>query len=406
MGAATTAEHEKSDDDMMSLTRGGPWFGLQRKFHLEPRSGKAMGLRFAWVIIFVTWLPLVLLGTPSSLHVGRWDPLLLRSEVHVRLLGALPLILLAEGLLEQRVAAVTRALFDPEVLPAAQHPSLRESFLRLARTRDARLPEILLLCFVYAGSLAAFSGALPVWWLRWIAPAIHEAGPQWSEATPVWWWYLLISQPVFLFVFARWLFRWTLWGRLMWHAARLAPRIDPSHADRAGGLGFLAGPLFALRFFVAGFGLAIASVWLDEIAMKRVDPKVFSNDVVLFLGLTAMIAMLPYTPFTRLLVEAKHKGVQAYSLLMRRYVSRFDRRWLHLSASADDSMLGCNDFSSLADLGTGFSVVKEMRSSVPGLDDLKALLVAGVAPFLVIPLLYGKSTAELVQRLLLRLIGG
>jgi hypothetical protein len=234
---------------------------------------------------------------------------------------------------------------------------------------------------------------------------MHQAGFHWANATPACWWYLLVSQPLFLFVLTRWIFRWGLWTRLLWSLAKLSPRMDPGHADRVGGLGFLAHPLLALRFFVVGASVALCSVWLDEIARSKAEPAIFANDLVVFLGISLLLALLPYLRLTRVLMEAKYQGLVEYSALMRRYTDRFARRWVH-STEHDEEILGNADFQSMADLSTTFGVVHEMRPLIPSMEDLKVHFVATLLPFLVIPIVHTKDTAKLIERVVQQLLGG
>jgi hypothetical protein len=401
-GTVTT---EVVGEGELLLTRGGPLFTVQQRLHLAPPAAKALGVRFPIAAIALTWVPLVLMALPERLQTGQWEPLLHRNEVHIRLLGSLLLILYGEGVLEQRVQAAMRGLSAGQVLSSDGALVLRQRVDRLLQVRSARLPEFLLLTCVYAASLAAFLGILPPWALRWMAPTVHQAGLHFAHATPAWWWYLLVSQPLFLFVFLRWLFHWCLWGSLLGKLAKLQPRINAGHGDRAGGLGFLAGPLFGMRFFVAGTAFAIAAVWLDEIARSKADPAIFTNDFVVFVLLSLLAALLPYVPFTRLLVEARHEGELNYSLLMRRYAERFEGQWLRPQPQAT-GLLGTPDIQSLADLEASFAMVKDMRPLIPGAEEIKTHLVASAAPFLIIPLIYGKSTTDLIQKLLLKVVGG
>jgi hypothetical protein len=390
--------------DTLSLTRGGPLFKVQTRLHLQPRGRDTVGVRFPLAVIGLAWLPVMLLALPERFRTGTWDPMLLRSEVHVRLLCCLYLFLLGEGLLESRVRSVTRRILDCQILTEANLPLWRAAIARVLQRRDALLPELMILGAVYAVSFAAFLGVLPPGFLRWLAPTIHETGPHWNQATAAGWWYLLVSQPLFLFVFGRWLWRWLLWSTLLWRLAKLQPRADPGHADCAAGFGFLSEPLFAMRLFAFGSAFALTSVWVDEIALNKAKPAIFANDLVLIVVASLLIGLLPYLTFTRTLVEAKHEGVLAYSLLMRHYTERFDHRWLNKSPSAGQ-ILGNEDFSGLADLGTSFSVVNDMRSLVPSNDEIKAHLLATLVPFLAIPLLFSASTADVIERVMLNLLG-
>lgn len=387
----------------LSLTQGGPLFRLENRLRLfEPKRITAR-LMMAWVA--VSWLPLVLLSLVQRLHTGAWDSLLLRTEAHVRLLLSLPLFLFAELLLEHRVRTLTRYIAEEAFVPRHAVVAWQSTLRHVRRLRDARAPEWTLLAMVYSTSWIAYMGWLPHWVLRWLAPTVHEAGPRFAQATATVWWYLVISQPFFLFVLLRWFGRWFLFAGVMWRLASLEPRVQAGHADGVGGLGFLNSPLYALRFAATGTAFAIMSVWLDEIARSKAKPAIFSHDLMIFLALSVAFAVLPYVRFTRLLVRARLRARETYGALMGRYLQAFNRRWIGQKAS-DETMLGHPDFSGLADLGTSFKVADTMGTFVPGAENLRAHLIASVGPFLIIILIYGKSTAELLRSLALKFLGG
>ncbi|MEY4577614.1 MAG: hypothetical protein RL701_2317 [Pseudomonadota bacterium] len=404
---ASTSERIPTVAGEFSFTRGGPLFRLERLLGLVPQRDR-FPPRLLVSALSLTWLPLLLLALPERLYSGEWDPLITRSEVHVRLLGSLAIMLFGELVLDERGRAMTQQLARTDVIPKEARFVWQHTLARLAHMRDAWQPEALLFGFVYVMSVLSYVGWLPPWALRWLMPAVHEAGVHWARATPVLWWYLVVSQPLFIFVFLRWITRWLLLARLLWCLARLHPRVHASHADRAGGLAYLALPLFALRFFVAASALALSSVWLDEIARSQAKSSIFAADLLWFLVASLAMFVLPYLPFSRLLLRARLQTLLAYSELMDEYVASFDKRWLHARGHTPSGreLLGHPDFSGLADLGASFRVAEEMRSSIPSFADLKVHGLASLVPFLVLLPAHATSAADFVERLVMKLLGG
>jgi hypothetical protein len=96
-----------------SLVLGGPLFQLIARAHL---SGAALELLVRRVIAIspFAWLPLLIL---SMLGGHAWGdavrlPFLVDIEVHVRLLLALPLLIVAELVMHQRLRPVARQLLE------------------------------------------------------------------------------------------------------------------------------------------------------------------------------------------------------------------------------------------------------------------------------------------------------
>jgi hypothetical protein len=78
----------------------------------------------------------------------------------------------------------------------------------------------------------------------------------------------------------------------------------------------------------------------------------------------------------------------------------FDRRWLRSADRNGQTLLGSGDIQSLADIGTAFDVINEMKAFPFGRDALVRLLAAILVPF--VPLLL---TMMPIEALLDRLIG-
>ena len=86
-----------------SLVLGGPLFQLLRRSHL---SGDAMELvRRRIIIPLLAWLPLLALSALEGQALGGnvAVPFLLDVEAHVRFLVALPLLIVAELVMHQRL---------------------------------------------------------------------------------------------------------------------------------------------------------------------------------------------------------------------------------------------------------------------------------------------------------------
>jgi hypothetical protein len=92
--------------------------------------------------------------------------------------------------------------------------------------------------------------------------------PEGAEASLSWAgvYFLKCCMPLVQFILLRWLWRWVIWFIFFLKISKLPLRLRPSHADKAGGIGFLGGltmasslvisalpmlPLFALQYSVA-----------------------------------------------------------------------------------------------------------------------------------------------------------
>src|SRR5215510_13028058 len=101
-----------------SLVLGGPLFQLLRRSHL---SGDALELvrRRAVIIPLLAWLPLLVLSALEGHALGGTVavPFLLDVETHIRFLVALPLLIVAELAVHQRMRFVVRQFLERHLIP-------------------------------------------------------------------------------------------------------------------------------------------------------------------------------------------------------------------------------------------------------------------------------------------------
>jgi hypothetical protein len=123
-----------------SLVRGGPFFRLERRLHLASRDPGTVAKR-GLLALSIAWLPIVLMAVFDRLVSGTWDPLMTRSEVHVRLLLVLSLYLCGEASLEDRIDRTCAHLITTRTLPAATAETWQRRLARLRSLRDHRWPS-------------------------------------------------------------------------------------------------------------------------------------------------------------------------------------------------------------------------------------------------------------------------
>ena len=106
-----------------SLVLGGPLFQLLRRSHL---SGDALELvrRRIIIIPLLAWLPLLVLSALEGQALGGnvAVPFLLDVEAHVRFLVALPLLIVAELVVHQRMRFVVRQFLERHLIPESALP--------------------------------------------------------------------------------------------------------------------------------------------------------------------------------------------------------------------------------------------------------------------------------------------
>jgi hypothetical protein len=92
------------------------------------------------------------------------------------------------------------------------------------------------------------------------------------------------------------------------------------------------------------------------------------------------------------LSRARRRGLAQYGALGQRYVADFHRKWVLEGPATREPLLGSADIQSLADLSTGFEIVRSMRTVPFGLRPALQLIATSALPF--VPLLLTMFSLE------------
>lgn len=227
-----TTEFKIPDD--FSLVQGGPLFQLFVRGRLATTG---LGWLKRRIIFFalLTWLPLLLLSAASgqALGGGVKIPFLYDLEAHVRFLLALPLLLLAEWVVHQRLRPVILQFIERGIITAETRSRFDACIASALRLRNSVWMEIALLVFVLS-----FGHSLRIVQATLDATTWYAAGAASEQRfTPAGYWFAYISLPVYKFMAFRWLLRIFVWSRFLWQVSHLDLHLVPTHPDRAGGLG-------------------------------------------------------------------------------------------------------------------------------------------------------------------------
>jgi hypothetical protein len=381
-----------------SLILGGPLFQLLRRAYLSGDALELLGRRIL-VISLLAWLPLLVLSVWAGQALGgnATVPFLLDIEVHVRFLVALPLLILAELVVHERMRLMVKQFLERSLVPEHSQPRFEAAVESALRWRNSVVAEVLLIGLVYGvGVLLVWRHYVALETTTWYAV---QAGGQ-LQRSLAGLWYGYVSVPIFQFMLLRWYFRLFIWARLLWQVSRLELNLVPTHPDRAGGLGFLSNIVLAFMPLLLGQGALFAGMIANRIFFLGAKLPQFISDIILLVAVLVFAVLGPLLVFIPQLARAKRTGLREYGVLAQRYVQEFDHKWLRGGAAADEPLVGSGDIQSLADLGNSFEVIQTMRLVPFTKEALLQLLVMTLAPVLPLTL-----TMVPLEELLRRMLG-
>jgi hypothetical protein len=372
---ATPGPLEEANDP--SLTLGGPLYRLLRRSHTaSPVSG--LLYRQATIAVLVCWVPLAILSLAQVHSMGYVKLSFFRDiETHIRFLVSLPVLIIAEMLVDQRIRPMMKRFVERHVITSAELPKFYGAIDTTVRFYNSVIADIVILTVVYTIGLWIWRHQIATdvasWYASFHAGQVHLSMPGY--------WLALVSVPIFQFILLRWFWQFAIWFLFLFRTSRLQLRLSPLHPDREGGIGFVgtsslafAPLLFALSALLSGH---IASRILYN------GESLFSSEIAIlcYVFLSVVAAITPLFLFTPQLILAKRRGLAKYGNFASDFVTNFDDKWLKGNLDDELSVSG-EDIQSLADLSNSFSVVRRMRFAPIAADDIFLLLFITAAPFL------------------------
>lgn len=352
------------------------------------------------IIFFVllTWLPLLLLSALSGqlLSGSVQIPFLHDLEAHARFLLALPLLLVTEWVVHQRLRPVVLQFIERGIITLETRPLFDACITSALGLRNSMFAEIVLLVLVLTLGHSFFFEMTTIRVSTWYATG---AAPNLTYS-PAGYWLAYVSLPMYQFIFLRWLFRIIVWSRFLWQVSRLNLYLVPTHPDHAGGLGFLAGSAAAFIPFLLSQGVLVSAMIAERILYEGATLIAFKTEIAVFVVFILLLVLGPLCTFAPLLATTKRQGLLTYGALASRYVCEFDKKWLQGGAAQDEELIGSGDIQSLADLNNSVEVIRTMQVFPFGRQTVLQTAVVALLPL--VPLLL---TMISLEDLLKRLVG-
>jgi hypothetical protein len=332
------------------------------------------------LLVLVTWVPLVLLALMRrhATGVGVDVPLLLDPVAYSRFLFVVPLLELAQVVVEKSLAVQTRHFLESGLVQPPDWPlfeSARTAGIRLRSSAVAEVGIAILAVAISATSrLLIGLGASASSWAR-LETAITPAG----------WWYSLVSLPILIFFLLRWAWVFGLWAWFLFRVSRLDLELTPTHPDRAGGLGFLGWGVASFAIVLTAVSAVLSGGFAGEIFFRGSSLDSLKYHLIVFVALGIVVLHAPLLPFCGQLGRCRFRGLLEFGTLISRHDRAFDKKWIKTEGTNQEKILGSRDAASLVQLAQAFEHVERMQL-IPF--DKKALLVLVMAALIpMIPLL-------------------
>lgn len=379
-----------------SIVLGGPFFQLLRKANL---TGNALELikQRTIIIALLTWLPLFILSVINGQAWGESTnlPFIEDFEVHIRFLIAVPLMIVAELLVHQRMRLVVVQFEERKLIPEPFLVQFRNAIGSALRLRNSLLAEVLILVLIYViGYNVVWERSMAVETTAWFTePSVGKGDLSLAGI-----WFRYVSLPLFQFLLLRWYYRIFIWARFLFHVSRIKLKLVPTHPDYVGGLGFLTNVVFAFIPLAIAHGAVIAGMISNHIFHEGSVLLDFKIEIIIIVLVVLCIVILPLFSFSAQLNDTWRIGCIEYGKLASRYAQAFDTRWIRVNSTADDVIANTSDIQGLADMANSYRIVEKMQSLPIKRNDIIMLAAATVAPLFPL-LLTMMPLSELIKML-------
>lgn len=345
-------------DDGLRLARGAflrddLLIRLQRRVGLAPADGLGVARRAVfWALL--GWLPIALWALANGRAFAEdGESLLAHYGVNVRLLVAVPLMIVAEGVLLGTVLRLARYGVDAGVL-GGDRTTLARIGTGLVRLRDGAQPWVVGGGAVI-GWLAAtgqFTGPIEgAHALDWTG----DAGATSAGAL----WYLWVARPIFFACCAVWLWRAVLLGIALHRLAPVGLRLVPTHPDRVGGLGFLDALPRAFGLVAFAISAVVGAGWAHAIAHHGADVGDYRVQMVVTVLVCTVVFIAPMMVLALPMARARKDALLDYGALVARYGDTLHRRWIG-GERIEDPLLDAPEIGPAADAAVLYESVSRM----------------------------------------------
>jgi hypothetical protein len=386
--------------DQFSLVEGGPIYRFQRAIRMALPDRRGVVKR-ALLTTLITWFPLLLLSIIQNRAFGSQVkvPFLYDFAAGIRFLIGLPLLVIAEAVIDPRLNHAVRHFVKSGLVRAEDVPAFEDVIVRTNKLRDNILPAVLILVAAFAPSIwykqtELLKSGISTW---------HTIATSYGESLSLaGWWFGLVSLPLYRVLLFRWMWMVFLWALFLRRVMRIQLNCIGTHPDTCGGLGFLAETQLLFGFIAFAASAVLAGAFGNAIAYEGATVSSLKFLIIASCVLPILVFAAPLLVLTPKLAKVKRIGLHQYAALGTAYVGAFDTKWIQGSTGEREPLLGTSDIQSLADLSNSFSVIRQMKIVLVDKRVLIGLAVPAILPML--PLIVIATPADQLVRAVLKLL--
>jgi hypothetical protein len=333
------------------------------------------------IIFFVaiTWLPLLILTSIENLIWTDAVEISFAEEfaTHIRFLIVIPLLVFAEGIVDQRLKLSLDQFNRSGLLKEEGKAKFELAKRKADQMSESIWAEAVILVLILSNLLFRIS-ANSIDISNWAFP-IGEDPTVLSKAG---YWAAFVSFPLIQFLILRWMWRWLIWLRLLNMISKVGLRIIPQHPDKSGGLGFLGETPLPFGLFTFTLSIIFSAILAERVLFQGFVLEEHYPLIAVFVLLCVLINVVPLLAFVSPLSNARVKGINDFHALIAHHHLDFEEKWIKNRGNQSEEFLGSPDASSAADISMVYEAVKNMSVFPFNIKTMAITVVISVLPLL------------------------
>lgn len=343
--------------ERFSLVAGGPFDAVLGRIGLLGDGGLPK-LHAALVLALLAWLPPAVLAVAQSLVDTHYDGWKFFSDwtVYARYLVAIWVMIATERYADSRLTSLARCFHGSRLLADESMPAFQAALRVADRRSGSAIAEAVIFAVAMVWSGVTTTYVVDLARSSWEGTLVGGASVlSWAgEAAR------FLSNPLFLFLAFRWLWRFFVWTQLLYRISRLPLQLTPLHPDRAGGLGFLAIYPGIFNGFVFAMSCVVASSMVKDLALERQSHEAVWIALAVWVGICLIVVLGPLLVFAWPLYQVRERALLEYGRLANQHHLAFHRKWIGEGRNGEE-LMGSPDPSSASDINATVSAVLDLR---------------------------------------------
>jgi hypothetical protein len=337
------------------------------------RSASTKTLTRAALATAVVWLPAAILSAMRGL--GPLNSFLTDIATQSRVLVVIPLLILAEPPLHERLETIAKHFTKADLISASDLPAFQANWASFKKLHDSAIAKIGLVLLVIAMILSLEKYLTADVLMPWTT-----GGGGWRYLSPAGVWFVWAINTLLFYLLLLWLWRTMLWARFLRGASRLDLRLIPAHPDHVGGLGFVESYLRKQIPFGFCIGVVVAGGVANRLIHRGQALLSYKYMPLVVIITVLLLCAAPLCVFMNTLLQTKRRGVFEYGALAIGMGKQFENKWLRRTGAVSEEALHEQDFSATTDLYSIVANVHKIRMVPIGVSDLYLLIAISLTP--------------------------